>query len=75
MKQKKNLSKYPMLKNKKIILYAPTLEEIYKGFSAIHFDAQKVMNQLSDDFVLIYKFHPLMGNYHYKKMIVFEYES
>lgn len=66
--KEKLYQKYPMLKNKKIILYAPTFRgNIYKGFSAIYFDAQKVMNQLSDDFVLIYKFHPLMGNYHLQK--------
>lgn len=62
--KEKLYQKYPMLKNKKIILYAPTFRgNIYKGFSAIHFDAQKVMNQLGDDFLLIYKFHPLMGNH------------
>lgn len=56
--------KYPQLKNKKVILYAPTFRgNIYKGFSAIEFNALKIIEQLDKDYVLIYKFHPLMGNY------------
>ena len=56
--------KYPSLKNKKDILYAPTFRgNIYIGFSAIEFDAKKIMDCLGHDYVLIYKFHPLMGNY------------
>jgi len=55
--------KYPYLKNKKIILYAPTFRgNIYKGFSSIPFDACKIINAFNDDYVLLYKFHPLLGN-------------
>ena len=62
--KEKLYQKYPYLKEKKIILYAPTFRgNIYKGFSAIHFDAKKIMEKLNDEYVLIYKFHPLMGNY------------
>lgn len=57
-------NKYPSLQDKKIILYAPTFRgNIYKGFFAIDFDAQKILKALDDDYVLLYKFHPLMGNY------------
>lgn len=63
-KRNKLYQKYPALKNKKVILYAPTFRgNIYKGFSAIAFDAQKMINCLGDEYVLLYKFHPLMGNY------------
>ncbi len=55
---------YPQLKNKEVIFYAPTFRgNIYKGFRAIDFDAQKIMRCLGDDYVMIYKFHPLLGNY------------
>ncbi|WP_028044036.1 CDP-glycerol glycerophosphotransferase family protein [Candidatus Stoquefichus massiliensis] len=56
--------KYPILKDKQIILYAPTFRgNIYKGFSAIPFDVLKIMKRLPENYVLLYKFHPLMGNY------------
>lgn len=55
--------KYPMLKNKKIILYAPTFRgNIYKGFYDIPFDALKIIQALDDDYVILYKYHPLLGN-------------
>ncbi|MFR7590271.1 MAG: CDP-glycerol glycerophosphotransferase family protein [Longibaculum sp.] len=58
-------NKYPHLLGKKIILYAPTFRgNIYKGFEAIPFDAKRILNQLDDDYVILYKFHPLMGDYH-----------
>lgn len=56
--------KYPILKDKHIILYAPTFRgNIYKGFSAIPFNALKIINELPENYILLYKFHPLMGNY------------
>lgn len=57
------LKKYPILKNKKIILYAPTFRgNLYKGFSTVDFDALSLLNQLGEEFVILYKFHPLLGN-------------
>ena len=57
------LNKYPVLKNKKVILYAPTFRgNIYKGFRSIDFDALKVIDNLGEDYILLYKFHPLLGN-------------
>lgn len=57
------VQKYPILKDKKVVLYAPTFRgNIYKGFTSIPFDADKILNQLGDDYVLIYKYHPLLGN-------------
>ena len=61
-------NKYPQLKNKKIILYAPTFRgNIYKGFRQIEFNAKKILEGLSDEYVIIYKFHPLVGNYQLEK--------
>ena len=43
----KLLAKYPMLKDKKIILYAPTFRgNIYQGFSMLPFDGEKLINFL-----------------------------
>ena len=59
----KMMNKYPMLKGKKIILYAPTFRgNIYKGFKTIPFHAQKIIDALGDDYYLLYKFHPLLKN-------------
>lgn len=59
----KLLKKYPILKDKKIILYAPTFRgNLYQGFSAIDFDALKVVEALGEDYALVYKFHPLLLN-------------
>lgn len=56
---------YPELKNKKILLYAPTFRgNIYKGFQAIAFDAEKVISSCDENTVLLYKFHPLMQDCH-----------
>ena len=56
-------SKYPELRNKKVILYAPTFRgNIYKGFTTVPFDAKKIIESLDDEYVLLYKFHPLLGN-------------
>lgn len=61
--RKRLYTKYPQLKDKKILLYAPTFRgNIYKGFRAVAFDAAKVMDSLGEDYLLIYKFHPLLKN-------------
>lgn len=56
--------KYPILKDKKIILYAPTFRgNIIKGFSLVDFDDKKLIDGLSDEFILVYKHHPLIKDY------------
>lgn len=58
------MNKYSRLKDKKIILYAPTFRgNIYKGFRGIEFNALHLLEMLGDEYVVIYKFHPLMGDY------------
>ncbi len=62
------INKYPILKDKKVILYAPTFRgNIYKGFRNIEFGALKVIENLDEDYVFIYKFHPLLGNVEMEK--------
>jgi len=57
----KLLNKYPLLKNKRVILYAPTFRgNIYQGMKSVDFDAKKLLDQLNDQYVLVYKLHPLL---------------
>lgn len=57
------LQKYPLLRGKKVILYAPTFRgNIYQGFKSVVFDGKKLLDQLGQDYVMIYKFHPLLLN-------------
>jgi Tfp pilus assembly ATPase PilU len=52
-----------MLKDKKIILYAPTFRgNIYQGFSMLPFDGEKLINSFDENTYLIYKLHPLLKN-------------
>lgn len=63
-KYKSNMyNKYPFLKNKKVILYAPTFrgEAVYEK-KVLHVDLGKIANLLGDDYVLLYKFHPIISN-------------
>ena len=49
---------YPELKDKKLCLYAPTFRgNIIDGFKIQSFDFTKVK-----DYVVLYKFHPLLGD-------------
>lgn len=55
--------KYPFLKDKKIILYAPTFrgEGIYdKEFLKV--DIEKISKLIGNDYVFLYKFHPIIEN-------------
>ena len=51
-------TKYPELRDKKLCLYAPTFRgNIIDGFKIQSFDFTKVK-----DYIVLYKFHPLLGN-------------
>lgn len=53
--------RYPSLKGKRILLYAPTFRgNIYVGFCAVDFDALKIIEKLDENTVLLYRYHPLM---------------
>lgn len=61
------LAKYPILKNKKIITYAPT----FRGRISTHFreamiDLEKVHQKLGEDYLIIYKSHPLISDSKYE---------
>lgn len=65
--QKKNkeefLKRYPQIRNKKVILYAPTFRgNLMDGLQINSFDFKKVEEQLNSDYVILYKFHPLLGD-------------
>lgn len=63
---KKDLyDKYPMLKGKKVILFAPTfrgndIHKAYYDFSQIHFSS--LQQSLGEDYVCIIKLHPFIKN-------------
>lgn len=57
-------NRYPLLKDKKVILYAPTfrVEAVYDEKKVINVDLVKIANCLGDDSVLLYKFNPIISN-------------
>ncbi|QQE81057.1 CDP-glycerol glycerophosphotransferase family protein [Alicyclobacillus sp. SO9] len=61
--KKKLYDKYPYLKTKKVILYAPTFRgagqaNAHFPFAKIEFD--RLYNQLRDDYVFLFKMHPFV---------------
>lgn len=57
--------KYPFLKNKKVITFAPTFRG--NGQTSAHYplemlDMEKMYNQLKDEYVFILKLHPFVNN-------------
>lgn len=53
--------KYPQLKGKKILLYAPTFRgNIIDGMYKADLDVKALMDQLDEDWVLVSKLHPLL---------------
>lgn len=56
------LKKYPFLKDKKVVLYAPTFrgEAVYDK-QHLNIDLQMLSSSLGDDYVIIYKVHPILG--------------
>lgn len=65
--RKRLLEKYPMLKGKKVLMYAPT----FRGRISTHFreakiDLAAVHKKLGEDCIIIYKAHPLIANSEYE---------
>lgn len=59
--------KYPDLKEKKCILYAPTFRgNIIDGFEIESLDLDKMAEELEEDTVVLYKFHPLLGDVRFR---------
>ena len=70
-KRKEFYLKYPELRDKKLCLYAPTFRgNIIDGFRIQSFDFTKIK-----DYVLLYKFHPLLGNIEYPGGINMNHED
>lgn len=61
-KLKENMyKKYPVLKNKYVILYAPTFRgNIIDGMYHLPIELDRVIEKLPIDMVIIYKLHPLL---------------
>jgi teichoic acid glycerol-phosphate primase len=53
---------YPFLKNKKVLLYAPTYRENQLLDAELKIDLKNMAEQFGDDYVLILKIHPAVKN-------------
>ncbi|WP_338961166.1 CDP-glycerol glycerophosphotransferase family protein [Lactococcus garvieae] len=61
------LEKYPVLANKKVITYAPTFRgRISTYFKEAKIDLARVHQALGEDYVIIYKAHPLISDSAYE---------
>ncbi|UYT09782.1 CDP-glycerol glycerophosphotransferase family protein [Lactococcus garvieae] len=61
------LEKYPVLANKKVITYAPTFRgRISTYFKEAKIDLARVHQALGEDYVIIYKVHPLISGSAYE---------
>jgi teichoic acid glycerol-phosphate primase len=56
------IEKYPMIKGKKIILYAPTFRHEQLENYQLDLDLKQLYRDLSDDYVLFVKLHPAVSN-------------
>lgn len=60
----KIIEKYPQIQNKKIVLYAPTFRgRITSGFKNVYMDLNKLHELLGEEYVIMYKLHPLLKNH------------
>lgn len=62
-KKKEILSKYPQLKDKKVLLYAPTFrgDAVYDK-QHLEIDLGSIKDELGDEYFIIYKMHPILGD-------------
>ncbi|MFB4474457.1 CDP-glycerol glycerophosphotransferase family protein [Oceanobacillus caeni] len=56
------IEKHPMIKGKKIILYAPTFRHEQLENYQLELDLKQLYRDLSDDYVLFIKLHPAVSN-------------
>ena len=58
---------YPQIKGKKVILYAPTFRgKLFHGFNEMNVDLKRISENISDDYVILYKMHPLVSHIHFE---------
>lgn len=57
------LKKYPFCKDHYLVLYAPTFRgNIVEGMTCIPIDLDSIIKQLPENYILLYKMHPLLGD-------------
>ncbi|MEJ8737709.1 CDP-glycerol glycerophosphotransferase family protein [Erysipelotrichaceae bacterium HCN-30851] len=62
------LEKFPIINRKKVVLYAPTFRgRLITGFKDAYMDVDKVQELLGNDYVIMYKMHPLLRKYEISK--------
>lgn len=71
IKRKELYEKYPLLKEKKVILFAPTfrgqnIHHAYYDFDKIDF--RRLKDSLSDEYVCIIKMHPFIHNQYFEEL-------
>ncbi|NBK96992.1 MAG: hypothetical protein EOM50_03035, partial [Erysipelotrichia bacterium] len=54
---------YPQIKNKKVVLYAPTFRgKLMHNLGNSTIDLDRIQKALGDEYVILYKMHPLLEN-------------
>ncbi len=54
---------FPQIKDKKVVLYAPTFRgKLMRGLQDITIDLQYMKQQLGEEYVILYKMHPLLSD-------------
>lgn len=63
LNREKMMLKYPFIKNKKVVLFAPTFRgDPIKDIKYQPINLEYIKNKLSKEYVIIYKMHPWFGN-------------
>jgi teichoic acid glycerol-phosphate primase len=60
--RRKLLKKHSLLKNKKVILYAPTYREKGLEKAEVELELNKLAKHFNDDYILLLKLHPAIDN-------------
>lgn len=62
------IKKYPILKDHYVVLYAPTFRgNIIDGLKYDHLDVLYLLNHLPDNYIILYRMHPLLANVNLKQ--------
>lgn len=56
------LQKYPLIRDKKVILYAPTFRDHELNNFEIKLDLDSMYNQLKDEYILLLRLHPAVNS-------------
>ena len=59
--KKKVINRYPFIKDKKVILYAPTFRDGRLSRRRLRMDYKKIKQSIDDDYILLVKFHPRLN--------------